>query len=59
MFYLRQADKRGRTESGLFVAEGAKLISELRASLKPTGSTAAILFLSGSIMIRVLWRSAT
>lgn len=26
------ADKRGRTESGLFVAEGAKLISELRAS---------------------------
>ena len=26
------ADKRSRTESGLFVAEGAKLISELRAS---------------------------
>ena len=26
------ADKRGRTETGLFVAEGAKLVGELRAS---------------------------
>ena len=26
------ADKRGRTEQGLFVAEGEKLIGELRAS---------------------------
>ena len=26
------ADKRGRTEHGLFVAEGEKLIGELRAS---------------------------
>ena len=26
------ADKRGRAEHGLFVAEGAKLIGELRAS---------------------------
>ncbi len=26
------ADKRGRTEHGLFVAEGEKLVSELRAS---------------------------
>ena len=34
------ADKRGRTESGLFVAEGAKLISELRASHKLSGSCA-------------------
>ena len=26
------ADKRGRTEHGLFVAEGEKLIGEIRAS---------------------------
>ena len=32
------ADKRGRTEHGLFVAEGEKLIGELRASPRATWS---------------------
>lgn len=39
MFYLRQADKRGRTQTDWLDSRHT--------------------FLSGSIMIRVLWRSAT
>ena len=36
------ADKRARTDEGLFVAEGGKLIGELRASKTPSDSLALV-----------------